>query len=90
MNYTSEYQSAVATFNMHDKALDERKRGLRALALQQPPQGGSWKSEKARVAHVANAMIANDPECQDHQTRMDRAAQRAIMYGIGALLERRP
>lgn len=89
MNFTKAYADAVSEFMKHEKALEERKNGLRDLAARTVPQGGgAWKSERARIAHVANASIASDPECQDHQTRMDRAAQKAIMYGLGALIER--
>ena len=91
MSYASAYSDAVVEYTAHSNALEERKRGLYDLVAATPPQGMvSWKSERERIQHAANAMIANDPECQDHQTRMDRAAQRAIMWGIGALLERIP
>ena len=79
-----EFIYAVQKAESYSLAIDRRKAGLRILIERRNAQGVG----KRDLAFEINAEFAKDGELKDLETMRQRAEQTAIMYGIGAILEK--
>ena len=82
MSYASQYTDALGAFLALQERRSARKEQIRAQVLAE----GHSEALGASLDHVVNGRLASDPMLKDIQAQMDRAADEATMYGIGAII----